>query len=127
MDPAEAHNAAERLEHLHPREVLDQFDDELGHPVVDVDGIAVPGESKYVDAGYRPLTLSLLREGDQGIFLASKARWPKGVGEGMHFVVGPRLTETNEWQVAVAGKGDLVLTHAQADQLLIIPEDEDMA
>ena len=124
LDRTEAHQAAEKLEHLHPREVLDQFDDELGHPVVDVDGMTVPGESKYVAAGYRPLTLSLLREGDRGRFLASKSRWPEGVREGMSFTVGPRVLDTNEWQVSIEGRSELVLSHEQADHLLIVPPEE---
>ena len=123
LDPQEAHNAAEKLEHLHPRDVLDRFDNELGHPIVDVDGRPVPGESEYVSAGYRPLTLSLLRKGDRGCFLASKSDWPEGVHEGLVFTVGPRILHTNQWTVQLDPDREILLSHEQADQLLIVPAD----
>lgn len=62
MDPDSAHAAAEQLEHLHEREILDRFDDELDHPRVDSHGEQIPGETEAGDM-HPVVRLSLLRPG----------------------------------------------------------------
>jgi ABC-type Mn2+/Zn2+ transport system permease subunit/Mn-dependent DtxR family transcriptional regulator len=121
MDPMEAHVAAEKLEHLHPRIVLDDFDEELDHPVVDIDGAVVPGESEYREAGYRPLRLSLLRDGDEGRFVACGDEWPQGTHEGMTFRVGPRAADANEWRVSLEEGKEIRIHHALADDIYVEP------
>lgn len=118
-----AHRAAERLEHLHPRDVLDQFDEELNHPVVDIDGLPVPGENMYRSEAYRPLRLSLMREGDRGRFVGCRTDWPSGVGEGDRFQVGPREPEQTHWIVRMLDGREVDVPHLSADGLLVEPED----
>jgi ABC-type Mn2+/Zn2+ transport system permease subunit/Mn-dependent DtxR family transcriptional regulator len=125
LPPPEAHLAAERLEHLHPRDVLDHFDDELGHPVYDFDGNRVPGESSYRSEACRPLRLSLMREGDQGRFVGCLAPWPDGITEGDRFRVGPRELDTNHWHIRTHQGADLVVPHETADHLLVEPTGEE--
>ncbi len=120
MKPEEAHEAAEMLEHLHPREVLDHFDEELDHPVEDIDGEPVPGESKFV-AGMKPLRLSLMREGDSGRFVSCNMPWPPGIVVGKTFTVGPRDVDRNAWTVQLGDGREVVVGHAAADQIYAEP------
>lgn len=122
VQPDEAHAAAEKLEHLHPREVLDDLDDALDHPVIDIDGAPVPGESEYdEEAGFRPLRLSLMREGDRGRFIACGSGWPDGLDAGMTFVVGPRDVGANAWKVRTENGAELDINHARADRIFAEP------
>ncbi len=45
MTPDEAHDAAEKLEHLHDSKVLARFDRELDHPDTDAHGVEIPRET----------------------------------------------------------------------------------
>jgi len=120
--PDEAHAAAEKLEHLHPREVLDDLDDALDHPVIDIDGAPVPGESEYdAEAGARPLQLSLMREGDRGRFIACGNGWPEGTGAGLTFTVGPREVGATAWKVHMDDGSELIVDHACADRIFAEP------
>ena len=117
MDPEEAHRAAERLEHLHPRDVLDRFDDELNHPQEDLHGVPVPGEVEVEEAGLPDLYLSLLRAGDSGRLVACRGVWPSGTGEGLAF----RLTgrEGPRWIIETDAGERLNMAHADADRLVV--------
>lgn len=121
LPASEAHEAAEKLEHLHPRDVLDGIDDELDHPVVDIDGMPVPGESMYQTEAYRPLRLSLLRRGDRGRFVRCFAEWPELLADGVEFTVGPREQKTNRWRVMLTDGTELLVTHQEADTLVVEP------
>ena len=96
-------------------------DDELDHPVVDIDGMPVPGESMYKTEAYQPLRLSLLREGDRGRFVSCFGDWPDLLSEGISFTVGPREEETNRWCVQLPDGPELLVTHQQADTLVVEP------
>jgi ABC-type Mn2+/Zn2+ transport system permease subunit/Mn-dependent DtxR family transcriptional regulator len=52
MPPAHAHAAAEQLEHLHDRGILDRFDDELDHPERDRDGEPIPPDAETDDLAF---------------------------------------------------------------------------
>ncbi|MBN1295938.1 metal ABC transporter permease [bacterium] len=118
MDPHRAHEAAETLEHLHDRMVLDRFDDELGHPQTDTHGIPIPGEREADSDEYPDLTLSLLRPGDRGRvtgYLRDNARCLP--------LREPFLLETRDetgdfWQIMTSA-GPIRLNHEQADALVV--------
>jgi manganese/iron transport system permease protein/iron/zinc/copper transport system permease protein len=119
LAPEAAHAAAERLEHLHERRDLDRFDDELGHPLEDVHGVPVPGEVVEESGELQALTLSLLREGDRGRFVACRHSWPTGLRNGMTFTVGPRHGGGEEWSVVRDGGSETILSHGDADALFV--------
>ena len=101
MPLEEAHAAAEHLEHLHEREVLDQFDDELDHPEEDVHGMPVPGEREAGPDEYPDLVMSLLRQGDSGLVTGCSGDWPAGIQAGTRFTLDARNAETGNWQVRI--------------------------
>lgn len=118
MPPDEAHAAAEHLEHLHERDVLDLFDDELDHPEEDIHGVPVPGEREAGTDEYPELVMSLLRQGDSGHVTACSGDWPAGICAGMRFTLEARHAETGDWQVRIEGKeGLLQLSHDETDRL----------
>ncbi len=117
MDEKSAHDAAERLEHLHPRDVLDRFDNELDHPVTDVHGLPVPGERETGTGEQPSLTLSLLREGDRGRFSGCAGPWPEGIQAGVVFSLLTRATASDPWTVQLERGPRIQLDHSQADRL----------
>jgi ABC-type Mn2+/Zn2+ transport system permease subunit/Mn-dependent DtxR family transcriptional regulator len=117
MDEERAHDAAERLEHLHPRDVLDRFDNELDHPVTDAHGSPVPGEREAGAADLPSLTLSLLRENDHGRFIGCDGRWPEGVRSEAAFTLLSRNAPGAPWTVQLDDGTRVELDHAQADRL----------
>jgi len=120
MDPDAAHKAAEELEHLHDRAVLDEFDDELEHPVEDAHGVPVPGEREEGSA----LLLSLLRAGDKARCVACSGPWPGNLDAGMEFTLGPRQTRTNQWTLCLPDGAKVTITHEDADRIVVerLPE-----
>ncbi|MFC1707255.1 iron chelate uptake ABC transporter family permease subunit [Planctomycetota bacterium] len=121
MAPAEAHSAAERLEHIHEREVLDAFDDDLEHPVTDSHGVVIPGEVVDVGDEHPEVVLSLLRVGDRGVFLRCDGDWPAGLSGGAEFALRPRDEDTNRWHVVLVSGDEVLLSHAEADRLVVEP------
>lgn len=125
MPLEEAHAAAEHLEHLHEREVLDQFDDELDHPEEDVHGMPVPGEREAGTDEYPDLVMSLLRQGDSGLVTGCSGDWPAGIQAGTRFTLDARNVETGNWQVRIEGvDGLLQLPHDDTDRLKVELLDE---
>lgn len=112
MSEEAAHKAAERLEHLHDRFVLDEFDDELEHPVYDAHGVEVPGEREVDEEAGEVLLLSLLRKGDAGVVV-------HGIGDdipvGATFVVKNHGQSPGRWTLAMGDGRTLELSHDQAD------------
>ena len=119
MAPDVAHDAAEQLEHLHDRRVLDEFDEELDHPVIDAHGIKIPGENEEDLEEGRPIYLSLLRAGDEG----SIADYFDGdidhLQAGVSFVVTSHDADEGTWTITV---GDKVhhINHGQADSIPVV-------
>lgn len=118
MAPERAHVAAEKLEHLHDRQVLDNFDEELGHPETDRTGAPIPGEQEANPDGAPLLRLSLLRAGD-------RARVVRGLPDrsdlpdGCALTVAPRDAESGAWRVTREDGHTVTVTHAAADQLIV--------
>jgi len=116
MDPEEAHRMAEELEHLHDREVLDSFDEELDHPETDRSGMAVPGEQEADPDDAPGLRLCLLREGDSGrvrIGLSDRPDLPKGTA----FTVDSREPDGGAWRLRLSDGRVLSVPHETADRL----------
>ncbi len=118
MDPHRAHAAAERLEHLHDRKVLDRFDEELDHPIVDSAGVPVPGEQEAQADRARGLWLSLLREGDRARVRSTVPGWG-GMTAGQVFTIGARDSATGAWLVTLDGGAGLAVPHEVADRLAV--------
>lgn len=117
MSPAEAHNAAERLEHLHGRDVLDRFDNELNHPLTDSHGVPIPGESEKDENAL--LTLSLLRQGDKGTIIKAPENCPKNLKTDTSFELISRNSENDTWTIKLDDNSQIVVTHELADYLVI--------
>ena len=117
MDARAAHAAAERLEHLHPRDVLDRFDDELDHPATDAHGLPVPGEREAGTAETPSLMLSLLRADGRGRFVGCSGPWPEGIEAGMVFSLLSRNAPDDPWTVRLDSDTRIQLDHVQADRL----------
>lgn len=118
-----AHEAAEKLEHLHGREVLDGFDDDLGHPLTDAHGDRLPGE-RDMERGEMPLVLSLMREGDRGRVVRMPEAWREkkiAPAAGTGFQVKRYDAETQTWHLSCADGAEFSLPHEQADRLLVDP------
>lgn len=117
MPEPEAHRAAERLEHLHDRTVLDAFDDELEHPAVDAHGMPVPGERED-EPGMPRLTLSLMREGDRVRLVDADGPWPVGLSAGLAIAIAPREA-SGAWRITDTQGRAYALTHEEADRLIV--------
>jgi manganese/iron transport system permease protein len=118
MPPEQAHRAAEELEHLHDRSVLDQFDNELNHPDQDAHGVAIPGEREDNVDQDPELMLSLLREGDSGRVVSHRGEPIPGLAPSTLFRLGARDLKTEAWQVWL-GDEMLMVSHEQADRLVV--------
>ncbi len=119
MAAADAHTAAERLEHLHDRRVLDRFDNELDHPDADVHGMPIPGE-KEANPEKAPLVrLSLMREGDCGCVAAGKGPDVAGLAPGARFCMRGRDPLSGDWIVQPDGGDCLRVTHTEADDVSV--------
>jgi manganese/iron transport system permease protein/iron/zinc/copper transport system permease protein len=124
MDAEKAHAAAERLEHLHGRDIMDQFDDELGHPLTDVHGTEVPGEVPTTDDDDQlPITLALLRPGDRGQLPGSAVpgALPHGLVAGDIVELVDRDPGRERWVIRTSDGRELILGHAEADALVLMP------
>ncbi len=119
MAAAAAHAAAERLEHLHDRRVLDRFDDELDHPDADLQGIPIPGEQEAHSERAPALRLSLLRQGDRGRVRASAGIQIEGMEAGTCFTLGPRDPDTGAWRVTTDAGVSLHIAHDAADDIAV--------
>lgn len=119
MNETEAHEAAERLEHLHPREVLDSFDEELNHPLKDSHGKKIPGEMNPTEEE-PPLILALLRFGDRAKVVHSDTTITSTVSEGDILTIGKKHEgESPSWEIERQDGQKLILSHKQADKIIV--------
>jgi manganese/iron transport system permease protein/iron/zinc/copper transport system permease protein len=118
MDPERAHVAAETLEHLHDRHVLDRFDNELDHPTVDRGGIAIPGEQEAQPDRAPRLRLCLLRHGDRARSAQTRPGVPE-LPEDAEFTVESRDPDTGAWHVTRADGTMVAVSHEEADEFLV--------
>ncbi len=129
MDVEQAHEAAERLEHLHERIVMDRFDDELGHPARAADGSEIPGEVTTAhDQDGIPVTLALLRPGDRAKVKAmartpqnEKPDLPDGIKAQKVVRVLSHDEENQTWQLRLPDESEVVVDHETADRLIVEP------
>ena len=112
-----AHAAAERLEHLHDRRVLDEFDNELDHPGVDAHGIPIPGEQEAHSERVAPLRLSLMRQGDRGRVQGGKT--VAGLPPGTVFRLQGRDPLSGDWIVHPDDSECLRVPHDDADEVTV--------
>ncbi len=119
MAAADAHTAAERLEHLHDRRVLDRFDDELDHPGTDVHGVPIPGEKEANPDKAPFVKLSLMREGDCGCVTDGKGPAVAGLTPGTRFCMQGRDLLSGDWIVQPDGGDCLRVTHTDADDVSV--------
>jgi manganese/iron transport system permease protein/iron/zinc/copper transport system permease protein len=117
MEADAAHAAAERLEHLHDRRVLDEFDNELDHPGVDAHGIPIPGEQEACSEEVAPLRLSLMRQGDRGRVQGGKM--VAGLLPGTAFRLQGRDLLSGDWIVHPDDGECLRVPHDDADEVAV--------
>jgi manganese/iron transport system permease protein/iron/zinc/copper transport system permease protein len=108
MPYEQAHVAAEKLEHLHQRDILDRFDDELNHPARDAEGVLIPGEVKKFEDLSPELRLSLLRCGDHLVVIRTPVK-----------ISADREKEKFQIVSVKESEGDLVWTLESADGFMI--------
>jgi manganese/iron transport system permease protein/iron/zinc/copper transport system permease protein len=124
MSPEAAHEAAERLEHLHGRDVIDRFDDELAHPLTDAHGVAIPGEvCARSDDDQLPISLSLLRPGDSARVAGCVGPWPVDLAAGETVELVDRDPEADVWRLRCGGRA-LEVVHQDADRIVVVPASE---
>ncbi len=120
MAAADAHAAAEQLEHLHDRRVLDTFDNELDHPDADSHGVSIPGEKEADSEQAPPVKLSLMRQGDRGVVTdLNSGLVLQGLPPGTAFVMRGRDPLGGDW-IVQPDNGDCVhVTHEDADDVSV--------
>lgn len=119
MAPAAAHAAAERLEHLHDRRVLDDFDNELDHPDADAHGNPIPGEQEAHSERVPPVHLSLMRQGDRGRVVGKGGVTVPGLPPGTVFQLKARDPRNGDW-IILTDQGTCVhVTHDNADDVAV--------
>jgi manganese/iron transport system permease protein/iron/zinc/copper transport system permease protein len=118
MPPDDAHRVAEHLEHLHHRQILDDFDDELAHPITDAHGMEIPGEQEADPEDAPVIYLSLLRVGDRARIPAYAPETIPGLNPGAAIELVARNADEQSWTVRTDDR-QFVLTHEQADRLVV--------
>lgn len=119
MDESTAHAAAEKLEHLHDRRVLDVFDNELDHPDADAHGHPIPGEQEKHPERAPLVYISLMRSGDRGRIVERAGATVEGLPPGTGFQLQERDPASGDW-IVITDNGDSVrVTHDMADDVAV--------
>jgi len=113
------HDHAHDLEHVHDENAVDYLDDQLGHPLVDPHGAAIPEDFVHLTPGAE-VPAALLREGHEATVVAlGEAARGLALEVGLRLVAGPRRQDGKVWTFRLPAGRDLELSHEQADAVLV--------